>query len=88
MQNRIPFRLMLSHYRRLVNLAWASGGAFVGAYLLRLGFTLPEAIVAYAGIMGSGLWPALRVSRRCGASEAATAWRSARCFARWSSPSC
>jgi len=42
---------MMAHYA-LVNLAWASGGAFVGAYLLRLGFSLPEAILSYAGIMG------------------------------------
>ena len=45
-----PFMLMLLHFA-FVQLAWASGGAFAGVYLLKVGFSLPEALAAYAGIM-------------------------------------
>ena len=45
-----PFILMLLHFAA-VQLAWASGGAFAGVYLLKVGFSLPEALAAYAGIM-------------------------------------
>jgi len=48
--SRNPFRLVIVHVA-LLNIAWASGGAFVGAYLLRLGFSLPQAIASYAGIV-------------------------------------
>ena len=41
---------MLLHFA-FVQLAWASGGAFAGVYLLKIGFSLPEALAAYAGIM-------------------------------------
>ena len=41
---------MLLHFA-FVQLAWASGGAFAGVYLLKVGFSLPEALAAYAGIM-------------------------------------
>ena len=45
-----PFMLMLIHLA-FIQLAWSSGGAFAGVYLLKVGFSLPEALAAYAGIM-------------------------------------
>jgi MFS family permease len=41
---------MLLHFA-FVQLAWASGAAFAGVYLLKIGFSLPAALAAYAGIM-------------------------------------
>ena len=45
-----PFMLMLMHLA-FIQIAWASGGAFAGVYLLKVGFSLPQALAAYAGIM-------------------------------------
>jgi len=45
-----PFILMLVHLA-FIQVAWASGGAFAGVYLLKVGFSLPAALAAYAAIM-------------------------------------
>ncbi|MFC7737691.1 MFS transporter [Roseomonas sp. GCM10028921] len=44
------FRLLTTHYA-LFQLAVASAGGFIGAYLMRLGFSLSFALVAYAGLL-------------------------------------
>ncbi len=44
------FRLLTSHYA-LYQLGAALGGGFVGAYLLKLGFSLPVALMAYAALL-------------------------------------
>lgn len=62
------FRLLTLHYA-LYQLSAALAGGFVGAYLLRLGFSLPCALLAYAGLLGArfGLrFLALGVTRRLG----------------------
>jgi len=40
-----PFILMLAHLA-FIQVAWASGGAFAGVYLLKVGFGLPAALAA------------------------------------------
>lgn len=62
------FRLLTLHYS-LYQLATALAGGFVGAYLLKLGFGLPAALSAYAGLllMRLGLrFGALAYARRFG----------------------
>ncbi len=62
------FRLLMLHYG-FYQLAFAMAGGFVGAYLLKLGFSLPAALVAYAGMLTArfGLrFVALAVVRRFG----------------------
>jgi MFS family permease len=44
------FRLLTLHFT-LYQLASALAGGFVGAYLLKLGFSLPAALMAYAGLL-------------------------------------
>jgi MFS family permease len=44
------FRLLTTHYG-LYQLGGALGGGFVGAYLLKLGFSLPMALMAYAALL-------------------------------------
>ena len=45
-----PFRLLTLHYG-LYQLSVAMAGGFAGAYLLKLGFSLPQTLVAYAAIL-------------------------------------
>jgi MFS family permease len=44
------FRLLTAHYG-LYQLGTALGGGFVGAYLLKLGFSMPAALMAYAALL-------------------------------------
>jgi MFS family permease len=63
-----PFGLLTFHYV-LYQLSVALAGGFVGAYLLKLGFSLPAALVLYAAllVMRFGLrFLALAVVRRLG----------------------
>ncbi len=62
------FRLLTLHYG-FCQLAFAMAGAFVGAYLLKLGFSLPAALVACAGMLTARFGPrfvVLAVVRRLG----------------------
>jgi MFS family permease len=45
-----PFRLLTLHYA-FFQTAVALAGGFVGAYLMKLGFSLPAALIAYAGLL-------------------------------------
>ena len=45
-----PFRLLTLHYA-FFQLAVALAGGFVGAYLMKLGFSLPVALLAYAALL-------------------------------------
>ncbi|WP_043839574.1 MFS transporter [Muricoccus aerilatus] len=45
-----PFRLLTLHYA-LFQLSVALAGGFVGAYLMKLGFSLPVALLAYAALL-------------------------------------
>jgi MFS family permease len=69
-----PFRLLTLHYAAF-QLAVAMAGGFVGAYLLKQGFSLPQALCAYAGLLAvrCGLrFVALAVVRRFGYRAALT----------------
>lgn len=44
------FRLLTLHYA-LFQMSVALAGGFVGAYLIKLGFSLPAALIAYAGLL-------------------------------------
>ena len=62
------FRLLTLHFS-LFQLAAALAGGFVGAFLLKLGFSLPAALMAYAGLLllRFGLrFAALGITRRIG----------------------
>jgi MFS family permease len=62
------FRLLTLHYG-FYQLSVALAGGFVGAYLMKLGFSLPAALIAYAGLLTTrfGLrFIALAVVRRLG----------------------
>lgn len=50
MSSPSQFRLLTAHYG-LYQLGGALGGGFVGAYLLKLGFSLPVALIAYAALL-------------------------------------
>jgi hypothetical protein len=67
--NRLsPFRLLTLHFA-IFQFSVALAGGFVGAYLLKLGFSLPVALVAYASLLAVrfGLrFLALGVIRRVG----------------------
>ncbi|HWL81062.1 MAG TPA: MFS transporter [Roseomonas sp.] len=68
------FRLLTLHFG-LYQLAVALAGGFVGAYLLKLGFSLPAALAAYAGLLmlRFGLrFAALGITRRFGFKGALT----------------
>ena len=62
------FRLLTAHYG-LYQLSVSLAGGFVGAFLLKLGFSLPTALLAYAALLATrfGLrFLALAVVRRAG----------------------
>ncbi|MBV9078412.1 MAG: MFS transporter [Methylobacteriaceae bacterium] len=62
------FRLLTIHFG-LYQLAVAMAGGFVGAFLLKLGFSLPQALIAYAALLATRLalrFLSLLVVRRIG----------------------
>ncbi|MXP62986.1 MFS transporter [Roseomonas sp. M0104] len=68
------FRLLTLHFS-LFHLAATLAGGFVGAYLLKLGFSLPAALASYAGLLmlRFGLrFVALGITRRFGFKGALT----------------
>jgi hypothetical protein len=68
------FRLLTVHFG-LYQLSVAMAGGFVGAYLLKLGFSLPTALVAYAALLGARLglrFLSLAIVRRTGFRGAIT----------------
>jgi MFS family permease len=68
------FRLLTLHYA-FFQLSVALAGGFVGAYLLQLGFSLPAALVAYAGLLTTRFalrFVSLAVVRRMGYRSAIT----------------